>query len=150
MLDPAPTTALDPNLARGVVGEVVPATATRPGYLVLTVHNSDYRLHLAPAGSQGLSAFESRIGQRVVGRIRVSARRIDSCATGGRYLDPVIGSPRRVQGKVLANTGGVLVVHAGVAVLCKPTAPGQKAEQFAVGDMVTFDAMPGATFELVG
>lgn len=149
MLDPAPTTALDPHLARAVVDDVVAATATRPGFVVLTIHNSDYHLHLAPAGAQGLAAFGARKGQRVIGRIRLSARRIDSCATGGRYLDPVIGPPRRVQGKVLSNTAGVLLVHAGVPVLCKPTAPGQKAEQFAIGEMVTFDAMPGASFELV-
>lgn len=149
MLEPAPTTAIDPGLARGVIAEVLPATATRPAYAVLTVHNSDYRLHLLPHGTHGPAALEARKGARAIGRIRASARRIDVCGTGGKYIDPVVGPPRRIQGRVLANTGGVLVVHAGVPIACKPTSPGQKAEQFPLGEMVTFDALPGATFELV-
>lgn len=150
MLDPAPTTVIDPQLARAVLDEIVPATATRPAYLVLSVHNTDYRLHLLPVGGQILPQLEAKVGKRVLGRVRAQARRVDICRTGGKFIDPVFGTPRRMQGRVVSNSGGVLVVNAGVPVTCKLTAPKQKPEQFEVGVMVTFDVLPGATFELEG
>lgn len=150
MLDPAPTTAIDPQLARGVLDEIVAATATRPAHLVVSVPNTDYRLHLLPAGGQILPALEQRVGKRVVGRVRAQARRVDVCRTGGKFVDPVFGTPRRVQGRVVSNSGGVLVVNAGVPFTCKLTAPKQKPEQFEPTTMVCFDVLPGATFELEG
>ena len=48
MLHPAPTTKIDPQLTRGVITGVHDATATKPKYAVLSLHNSDYALHVAP------------------------------------------------------------------------------------------------------
>lgn len=146
MLHPAPTTKIDPQLTRGLITSVHDATATKPRFAVLKLHNSDYELHMAPPSNGWTDGVSS--GAKVVGRLRASARRVDICRTGGRYVDPVVGMPRRVQGKVLSAEGGVLVVDAGAVFTLRLTAPGQKPDQFEVGAMVTCEVMPGATFEL--
>ncbi len=150
MLDPAPTTKIDPTLTRGTLAEVLPATATKPAMVVLTVPNTDYRIHLMPAGDD-LSAFEARLGQKVIGIIRVDAKRIDRVGAGGRYVEPVLGRPRRVQGMVRAVTEDAVVVGSGngLSLHLRPTAPGQSAGQFTTDDFVTCGVTDTATFELV-
>ena len=51
MIHPAPTSKIDPRLARGTLARVVPAIATRPGYLVATYPNTNYELHLHASGT---------------------------------------------------------------------------------------------------
>lgn len=150
MLDPAPTTRLDPSLARGTLAEIRPATATQPAFVVLTVPNTDYRLHLRPFNDD-LSVFEGRVGRKVIGRIRAEARRIDSVGAGGRYVEPCFGRPRRVQGMVRGIVGqeNAVLVGAGVPVHLVVTAPGQTPGQFAEDDFVTCGVKDGASFELV-
>lgn len=149
MLDPAPTTKLDPTLTRGTLAEVHPATATKPAVVVLTVPNTDYKIRLLPQGGD-LAPFAARVGQKVIGRVRVEAKRIDRVGAGGRYVEPVFGRPRRVQGMVRAVEGGAVVVGAGngLSVHLVPTAPGQSASQFVVDDFVTCGVTDTATFEL--
>ena len=141
MITPAPTTRIDPRLARGVLAEVVAPTATKPGYIKLTVPNTSYEFHLLTDGP-----VCSQTGKRIVGTIRALAKRIDVVETGGRYVEPVYGRPRRVQGTVLAIENGAVVVDAGVAMHCTPTDPRQKAEQFQPGQLVSFDVLDGASF----
>ncbi|MCC5822059.1 MAG: hypothetical protein LAT64_02105 [Phycisphaerales bacterium] len=151
MLEPAPTTKIDPTLARGTLSEIVPATATKPAYMVLTVPNTDYRLHLRPFNND-MRPFEGREGQKVIGRVRVEARRVDVCGAGGRLIEPCFGRPRRVQGMVRGTVPqeGSIVVSAGVPVHLVLTAPGQTPDRFREGDFVTCDVKDGASFELVG
>ncbi|MDX2115755.1 MAG: hypothetical protein SFZ24_09105 [Planctomycetota bacterium] len=133
----APSMQSDPSLARGVLAE---ASSDR---VVLTIPGTDYQLHLGvyqrPAAA---------VGKRLIGRINASARRVDVVNTGGRYIEPVYGRPRRVQGQVTAVHPGEnsITVHAGAPMVCKLTDPRQKAEQFKVGDFVSFDVLAGATF----
>lgn len=150
MLHPAPTTKIDPSLARGTLVEIHQATATQPSFIVLTVPNTDYRLHLRPFNND-LSVFEGRVGQRVIGRIRAEARRIDSVGAGGRYIEPTYGRPRRVQGMVRSIVPGehAVLVGAGVPVHLVVTAPGQEPGQFGEDDFVTCGVKDGASFELV-
>jgi hypothetical protein len=152
MLDPAPTTKLDPTLTRGTLAEVRPATATQPAFVVLTIPNTDYRLHLCPHADD-LARFEGREGTKVVGIIRVPAKRLDICGTGGRFVEPCFGRPRRVQGMVRAvlKPENVVVVGAanGLSLHLTPTAPGQTAAQFAEGDFLTCGVLDGASFELL-
>ncbi|MEM1353686.1 MAG: hypothetical protein AAGC44_15145 [Planctomycetota bacterium] len=110
--------------------------------LVLKLPGTDYRLHLVPAEG---SAFG--VGQRVTGVVRAHAQRMDVVPAGGRYVEPVFGRPRRVQGRV---TGGSVqrdevYVKAGPGLVIQPMAP-QRAGDFAVGQMVSFDVKRGATF----
>jgi len=101
MIHPSPTTKIDPTQARGVLEEVVADSPTRPGYIVFSVPNSSYRLYLRPAGP-----LATPVGGRLVGVITATARRVDVVDTGGKYVEPVFGRPRRVQGKVVALDAG--------------------------------------------
>lgn len=144
MLEPAPTSRLAPAIARGILLEHRPATATTPELVVLGFHNTNYRVHLRPIGP-----IEAEIGKRILGTIRAEAKRVDVCETGGRYVEPVYGRPRRVQGTVAETdaAANTITVNAGLPLLCRLADARNQATQFEPGDVVTFDVMPGATFE---
>jgi hypothetical protein len=141
MITPAPTSRIDPKLARGVLAQAVPATATTLEFVKLTFPNTNYELHLLPSGP-----IATAPGKRILGVIRAKARRIDSVETGGRYIEPVYGRPRRIQGSVIAVTGDAVVVDAGVPIHVTPTHPTQKPTEFREGQFVSFDALDGSTF----
>lgn len=142
MLQPAPTTTIDPRLARGVLEEIHEPTATKPAFIVISFPNTSYRVHLEPAGE-----IRAQPGKRIIGTIRAEAKRIDVVTTGGRYLEPVLGRPRRVQGTVIAVHDGAVVVNAGAPIHCTPTDGRQRALDFSPGQFVSFDVLRGATFE---
>lgn len=145
MIEPSPTAKIDPRLVRGTLVKVVAATATKPGYAVLTVPNSNYEMHLLPT-----APVRTPPGKRIMGTIRARARRIDVVQTGGRYVEPVYGRPRRVQGSVIAVEPDAVVVDAGVPIHCEPMDPRQKPSDFQPGQLVSFDVLDGATFTPAG
>jgi len=124
-------------IATGVLAE------KSPEKLVLAVPGTDYRLQLVPAGP-----IEVGLNERVSGTIRANARRVDVISAGGRYIEPVFGRPRRVQGRVIGGDlkSNTLVVLACVPVTVKLMDP-QRTGDFGVGQMVSFDVEPGAGFE---
>ena len=115
--------------------------------IVLAVPETSYQLRLVVLKAPGTA-----LGKKISGVIRVQARRIDKVGSGGRYIEPVAGRPRRVQGSVLSvnASDGTFVMSAGVPVVVKPMDARQKASDFAPGDFVSFDALPGATFTPAG
>lgn len=123
-------------MARGVLAEA------GAGTIVFAVPGTDYQMHLGVSGPLG-----THVGKRLVGTIRVQARRVDVVKTGGRYIEPVMGRPRRIQGDVIAVNPGAneITVEAAVPIVAKLDAL-QRAEAFRVGDFVAFDATPGAVF----
>lgn len=147
MLHPAPTTNVDPLLTRGVLDSIIDATATRPAFIVLSFYNSNYKTRFR-ATDDAIEALRGKVGKRVLGVARVGARKIADCRTGGRYIEPVYGAPQRAQGRIVAITEEALVVDAGGPRLhVTPTHPAQSLASFEVGQMITFDAEEGATFE---
>ncbi|MEM8757409.1 MAG: hypothetical protein AAGF47_06475 [Planctomycetota bacterium] len=144
MIDPAPTSAIDPSLARGILEAVHDETATKPASIVVSFPNTSYQTHLEIADP---SAIRAVVGKRIVGTIRAEAKRIDIVTTGGRYIEPVFGRPRRVQGTVVAIREGAVVVNAGMPIHCTPTDGRQTAEDFEAGQFVSFDVLRGAGFE---
>lgn len=144
MLHPAPTSKIDPRLARGTLAELHAATATRPAYAVVTFPNTSYRLHLIPA-----EEITTPIGKRIIGVIRAQARRVDLVRTGGRFVEPVFGRPRRIQGSVVAHDedANAIVVNAGVPIHCTLTDPRQVPADFPLGEIVSFDTLAGASIE---
>lgn len=135
----APT---DPKTAPTIVGTV---EEVRDALIVLKLPGTDYRLHLVPG-----AGADYAVGQKVSGVIRALAQRMDVVPAGGRYIEPVFGRPRRVQGRI---TGGSVqrnevYIKAGPGLVVTPMAP-QRAGDFAVGQMVSFDVKRGATFEPV-
>ncbi len=141
MIHPSPTTKIAPGLARGTLTEAVAATATKPAHVRLSFANTSYVLYLLPT-----APVKAQPGDKVFGTIHARARRVDVVPSGGRFVEPVIGRPRRVQGLVIARDGGVLVVDAGVPMHCTLTDGRQHVGDFPVGAMVSFDVLEGAGF----
>lgn len=141
MITPSPTAKIDPALARGTLVEIVGEAATRKGYITFAVPNTSYELHLVATGAVGVAP-----GKRLVGVVKAQARRIDVVQSGGRFVEPVMGHPRRVQGTVVRVEGEAVVVDAGVPIHLTPTDPRQGASQFQPGQFVSCDVMDGATF----
>ena len=141
MLHPAPTSKIDPKLARGVLAELGPVIAGRSESCVLEFANTNYRLHLAPT-----TEIKTPVGKRIIGTINASVRRIDIVRTGGRFIDPIYGSPRRIQGVIVEVTDSAIVVNACVPIHCVPTERGQAPSDFEPGQFVGFGVLPGVTF----
>jgi hypothetical protein len=113
--------------------------------IVLKIPGSDYQLHLVPSGELTPDARGD-----VTGLIRCRAKRVDVVGSGGRFLEPVMGRPRRIQGRVIGGDlkTNSLTIHAGGAVVIATlTDPRQQAADFALNQMVTFGVERGATFE---
>ena len=141
MIYPAPTNKLDPALARGVLAANVPASTKEAAHIVVTFINTNYEMHLVPT-----TPISTPIGKRLIGTITLQAKRIDTVGTGGQYIEPVYGRPRRVQGTVLRTEKNALVIDAGVPIHATLTDARQTLDQFQPGQFVSFDAVAGATF----
>jgi hypothetical protein len=135
MITPSPTSKIDPAIARGILASADAAQ------VVISFPNTNYQLHLVPA-----APITTPVGKRILGTIALQAKRIDTVGTGGEYIEPVYGRPRRVQGTVIRTQNGAVVIDAGVPIHVTPTDPRQSADQFQAGQLVSFDALAGATF----
>jgi len=128
-----------------VEGRVVSQSA---GEVVLAIPGTDYRLHLAVEGD----ATPNDRGE-VRGTIVAEAKRVDVVGSGGRFVEPVIGRPRRVQGRIVGADAarGSIVVQAGFGpMVCTLTDPRQSLGDFSMGQLVGFDVMRGATLATQG
>jgi len=150
MLHPAPTTKIDPTIARGTILEVRRASATKPAVVIVEFPNNSYKSEFLIKGE--LEPLEACEGKLVMGRIFAQARRIDTPQAGGRKIDPCFGPPRRVMGTVVAVDphADVVVMDAGAPVILSLTAPGQNASQFKSAEFIACDILPGASFKLIG
>lgn len=146
MLHPAPTTKIDPTLARGTVLAVHDADDRRPARVIMGFPNTDYKIELELKGD--IDQVKSLVGEMVLGRIFAEARRIDTPNAGGRRFDPCIGRPTRVMGTVIGADpiANVLVINAGQPIALKVTAPGQDAQGLTGADFIVCDVKPGAWF----
>ena len=134
----APSSPTTPPVVSGVIDEV------HAEWVQVRVPGTDYRLRLVPA--QGLSISK---GDKIHGVIRAQALRMDVIPAGGRYIEPVQGRPRRLQGRVVGGNTSLneVYVKAGPGVVVTPMAP-QRASDFSIGQMVSFDVREGSTLEL--
>ncbi len=132
----SPTTD-NPTIARGTLH------ATSEGHVTMAVPGTSYQLLLSV-----YQPVAAAIGKRLVGTIKANARRIDKTDSGGRYIEPVYGRPRRIQGSVIAINPAdqSLTIDAGMPITVKPTDPRQRFDQFQLGDFVATDLLNGATF----
>lgn len=117
-------------------------TEVRDDMIVVSLPGSDYRLHLLAAEPP------VAVGRRITGRIFARAKRVDVIRSGGRYLEPLYGRPRRVQGRIIETdaAANTITVQAACALICELTM-NQKASDFKPGQMVSFDIERGARFE---
>jgi len=141
----AAATDLKSPVVHGVLQELI---TNEPMTAVVTLPGTDYRLHLVV--DEAAVAKLPPAGKRLAGTIRARAKRVDKVHTGGRYIEPVYGRPRRVQGLVIAidDAHNTITVQAACPMVCELTSPGQKAGEFADGDLVSFDVEKGARLEL--
>jgi hypothetical protein len=140
--DAAVTDPKTPPVVAGVVDEV------GDNWVQVRVPGTDYRLRLVPA--EGVSAqVRGKVGEKIAGVVHVQALRMDVIPAGGRYIEPVHGRPRRVQGRVVGGNvdRNEVYVKAGPGVVVTPMAP-QRAGDFMIGQMVSFDVRAGATIEI--
>lgn len=130
------TTPHDKAIARGAVLE------QQAGAVTLGIPETDYELRLAVSAD-----FATPTGKKASGVIRAQAKRIDRIRTGGKFIEPVAGRPRRVQGRVIGldEEAGVVIVDAGVPIWCR-TGDRQRPADFQIGEMVATDVLSGATF----
>ncbi|MEX0774476.1 MAG: hypothetical protein WD042_02055 [Phycisphaeraceae bacterium] len=115
--------------------------------LVLSLLGTDYRLHLAIDAAT--AAELGKVGDRLEGFIHARAKRIDVVRTGGRYIEPLYGRPRRVQGRITTvdSAANTLTVLAACPLVVTTTVDPQ-AGRFVQGQLVSFDIERGARFEL--
>ena len=136
----AATPAADPTLARATLVKAAPHR------VVLEKPGTNYRVHLAIHDR----APTAQVGQRVTGRLHAQARRVDTVRTGGKLIDPVIGRPRRLHGRIISvdDTARTFIVDAVFPFLCRMM-EGQDPQTIRPGELVGFDIERGATFEVV-
>lgn len=108
--------------------------------------NTDYQIELEIKGDP--APIKALVGEIVLGRMFVEARRVDTPKAGGRRFEPCIGRPTRLLGTVIGTdpVSNVLVINAGQPIALKITAPGQKAQELASADFIVCDVKPGAWF----
>jgi len=130
------TTTCNPNHVTGVLRE------THEQTIVLGIPETSYELLLGV-----YKPVSTALGKRITGTIRAQAQRIDTVGTGGRFIEPVSGRPRRVQGAVVAIDASerTVTINAGVPVVCK-TDVRQNPSDFSIGDFVACSVQPGSSF----
>ncbi len=113
--------------------------------IVLARPGTNYRIELIPT-----APVELKPGAKIRGEIRVQAARIDVIATGGKFIEPVEGPPRRVAGRIIDvdENANLLVVNAGPFPVVVTPHKLQRASQFAIDQLVTMGVSPGAEFAL--
>ncbi len=115
------------------------------GMIVLALPGTDYRLYLQVTGR-----LEAPLNRPIAGRIMARARRVDVIHRGGRYIEPLYGRPRRLQGTIVATDphDNTITVKCGggCPFVCQLVA-GQQAINFDVGLFVGFDVEANASFE---
>ena len=122
-------------------------TAVREQLIVFRPANFNYELHLIPS-----STFSGPLNKPIHGIVRVTARKVYTVPSGGNFIQPIFGSPRIIQGRVLYVDDKTMVVHAGCPILVDlptaETAIDLDNGQITVGMMANVVALPGARFSL--
>ncbi|MFG0293320.1 MAG: hypothetical protein ACIAQF_08610 [Phycisphaerales bacterium JB065] len=140
-----PTAPNSKRIARAVLLEkdAEKVVLTFKGHSTGQIQKPTHQMHLTVA-----SPVDTEPGKRILGTIRVEARRLDICGTGGSYVEPVYGRPRRIQGTIIDidSANASVVVDAGMPIVAKLDGL-QRTSDFKLGDHVTFAVKPGATFE---
>ena len=113
--------------------------------IVLSIPGSSYRLTFRP--TVAASAIATPEGKRIRGIVEGKAQRMHVASAGGRFIEPVNGHPRIVQGTILAVDGAKnrllveMVIPAWLTL-----AAGQSASEFAAGQLVNMYVASGMTF----
>lgn len=112
------------------------------GIVTLRVPGNNYRNSFAVADEAGLAA-----GSRVRGKVMAPAWKVDRVETGGNYVEPLYGRPRRMQGTILSidTAANTLTVQVGYEATCL-LPERYRAADFVVGQRVGWDNIELPTF----
>ncbi len=136
-------TTIDSPIVHGTLAE------RKDSSIVLALPGTDYRILLHADAAPGSALAAAELNKPIAGTIYASAKRVDVTTTGGRFIEPLFGRPRRLQGRIIATDAArkTITIYCGAPVICT-LMPNQKAEQFQVGQLVGFDVEKGARFEI--
>ncbi len=134
-----PATHADADICRAVL------ESKSDDLVVLSLPGTSYRLHFKP--TVPASAIMTAEGKRIRGRVCGKAQRIHPAQAGGRFIEPIYGHPRIVQGTVASvdAAGNRLLVEMVIPVWFS-LERGQSANEFAVGQMINMYIESGMTF----
>ena len=119
--------------------------------VVLGVHGTDYLIELAPTvAAESFPAPRSSRNRRIRGTVAGWALKMHRAEAGGRFIEPVHGTPRIVQGTVYEvdapNNRLLMDVVVPMWITLDTASTGQFASQFAPGDLLNFYLAPGTSF----
>jgi hypothetical protein len=136
------TTTESTSVSRGFVRGV------ENGRVLFNPAGTNYSHHLETA-----SAYTGPMDKPVKAIIRCKARKIYSMPSGGNWIQPILGTPRIIQGRVTDLTATHVTVQAGASFVVElPTGKDTvdlHTGSIEVGSMVNVVAWPGASLELV-
>jgi hypothetical protein len=114
--------------------------------LIVGLPTTNYQLHLTSTAD-----LRVEIGKRVIGRIRCKAWKLDYVSAGGSFIEPILGRPRRVQGRVIGSLGShnTLVVEVCGTPIVTELPDRWQADAIQIGTHVGVDVYDGATFHPV-
>ena len=118
-----------------------------PDRITLSLPGTEYQLHLTIDAAAAETLGE--VGTKISGRIYANPKRLDPSNQGGRFMEPLYGRPRRIQGRIIKNnkTDKVVLQCAPGCTMILSLPSAQKADAFAIGDLVGCDLQQGARFE---
>lgn len=123
--------------------------AMQESAVVFSPANTNYELRLDARRSLG----GLKIGVTIDALIRVSARKIWTVPSGGNFIEPIFGPPRKIQGRVRYLDEDQMVLHCGVPILVSlpadPSAFDLVRGLVKVGGLANVSVLPGGTFELL-
>jgi hypothetical protein len=115
----------------------------RPEFVIFEVPGTEYRLHLATTSPLG-----GREAKRVHGEIHAKALRMHRSDTGGRFIEPIYGQPRIVQGEVLAvDVAGRRVLMDMAVPVWVSVQPAQDLDAIQPGELWNCYVESGTRFE---
>lgn len=118
-------------------------------HVVVSIPGTSYRLTLTPTvPPQTIPVAD---GKRLLGVLRGKAQQMHVASAGGRFIEPVYGHPRIVQGTIQSidrERNRVLVQMVVPAWL--DVAAGQSASEFVPGQLVNMYVESGMTITPVG
>jgi hypothetical protein len=117
--------------------------------VVFALASTNYEMRLEAEGSMAAA----QVGVVIEALIRAEARKVWTVPSGGNFIEPIFGPPRRIQGRILYLDEQRMVVQAGapivIALPADPAAYDLARGPLAIGVLVNISALPGATFELL-
>ncbi len=115
------------------------------GRVVIRPPSTEYALTFdLPAGI----ACPVAVGSRIAGKISARAQKMHFAHAGGEFVEPLVGSPRIVQGKIreVDAARNALLIEA-IVPMWMSLAEGQRACDMELGALMNFYVEPGATFQ---